>query len=235
MKRLLLAGMVGIASLNSMAADNSAVAAQIAAQQEADERDRQFLRAIENLQQDNIRQQTTINNLSNENAALRRQLIEIDGRFKNSQIGAVNSQDLKRVYDKMAEMEKAREADKKLIVEQMEKLRELASKPPQTIVITPPPAKPQPREPQPVAHTPAPQPDPTPEPDIPDFAGEYYPYKIKSGDNLTSIIAAYNAELKTKGKAPITLDMVKKANPKLNENRLVVGREIRIPVPADKK
>jgi hypothetical protein len=78
--------------------------------------------------------------------------------------------------------------------------------------------------------------DITPLPSAPEFTGEYYPYKIKSGDSLTRIIGAYNSQLKEKGmnKAPITLDMVKKANPKLNPNNLPVGREIKIPIPPDK-
>ena len=35
---------------------------------------------------------------------------------------------------------------------------------------------------------------------MPDFTGEYFSYKIKSGDSLTKIIGAFNSQLKAEGK-----------------------------------
>ena len=234
MKNFVFAGLLGIASVNAFAQD-AATAAQIAAQREAEEKEVRYYNQVESLQQANSIQQKRIEDLFKENASLHRQLLELDSRFKNSQIGAVNGQDLKKVYDKMAEMEKARDGDKKLILEQMNQLKEIASRPPQTIVVTPPApvrqeTRPQPRsEPAPVI------PEAKPEPEPQDFTGEFYPYTVKKGDMLMKVIGAYNAELKDKGKMPITLEMVKKANPKINPNNLLVGKEIRIPVPPDKK
>lgn len=234
MKRFLLAGLLGVAAANATAQDAN-YAALINAQRDAEEREQRYTAQIENLQQANTIQQRRINELINEIGSLRRQLAELDSRFKNSQIGAINAQDLKKAYDKMAEMERARDADKKLILEQIEKVKEIASKPAPQIVVTPPPARPEPRterRPEPLPAAPETKPDVEPPQD---FTGDYYPYTVKKGDYLSKIITAYNAELKEKGKAPITLDMVKKANPKMNPNNLTVGKEIRIPVPPDKK
>jgi TolA-binding protein len=201
-------------------------AATVAAQREAEERERRMNSTVEELRRANSVQQVRIGELREEVGALRRQVIELENRFKNSQIGAVNSQDIRKVYDKMAEMEKARDADKKLVIEQMKKIEEIASKPP-IVIQTPAPARPEPKQTAKPDHTPT-------EPEMPEFTGEYYPYKIQPKDTLLGIIAAFNAQLKEKGKAPITLEQVRKANPKLNPNNLLVGREIRIPEPPNK-
>jgi hypothetical protein len=62
-----------------------------------------------------------------------------------------------------------------------------------------------------------------------------YTHTVAKGESLSLIISAYNAALKEQNKAPITLDMVRRANPKINMNNIYVGQEILIPVPPDKK
>ncbi|MGV3773461.1 MAG: LysM peptidoglycan-binding domain-containing protein [Verrucomicrobiales bacterium] len=69
------------------------------------------------------------------------------------------------------------------------------------------------------------------EKELPVAAGEFYPHKVGRGESLSAIIAAYNAEFKKQGKKGVTLDMVRKANPKINVNYIYVGQEILIPVP----
>jgi hypothetical protein len=142
--------------------------------------------------------------------------------------------DIRKVYDKMAEIEKNRQADNNLVKDQFAELKKLLDKPP--VVIQSPPPTPAPRDRDRDRDTKTSKPEINEEPPLQEFTGEFYPYKIKSGDRLTQIIAAYNAELKAQGKnkAPITLDMIKKANPKLNPNNLLVGREIKIPIPPDR-
>jgi hypothetical protein len=215
-----------IASANVFSQD----AATIAAQREAEERERRMTALIENLQQANTVQQRRINDLNNDLATVRRQLVELENKFKNSQLGVASQSDIRKVYDKMAEIEKNRQADNNLVKDQFAELKKLLDKPP--VIVTAPPPTPAPtlrNEPK-TTNT---KPD---EPEAQEFTGEFYPYTIKSGDRLMQIIAAYNAELKSQGKnkAPITLGMVKKANPKLNPNNLPVGREIKIPIPPDK-
>lgn len=223
MKRFLFIGLLATSAMTPFAQD----AAAIAAQREAAEFERRMVSRMEELIQANNVQQRRIGELRDEVAALRRQLTELENKFRLSQNNAVTGNDLRKAYDKMAEMEKARTADKELILDQMKKLKEIASQPP--VVIT---------QPAPVVNTPKPTPKPEEkgkerEPE-PEFAGEYYPYKIKSGDTLSAIISAYNATLKEQGKGAVTLDQVKKANPKINPNNLIVGRELKIPVPPGK-
>lgn len=214
--------LIWIASANVFSQD----AAAIAAQREAEERERRMSALIESLQQANNVQQRRINDLNNDVAALRRQLVELENRFKNSQLGNATQTDIRKVYDKMAEIEKNRQADNNLVKDQFVELKKLLDKPPVFVTAAPPVTRNETKTAKPDNNEPEPQ----------EFTGEFYPYKIKSGDRLMQVIAAYNAELKTQGKnkAPITLDMVKKANPKLNPNNLPVGREIKIPIPPDR-
>jgi len=211
-------------------------AAAIALQREAEERERRMNSLIENLQQANTVQQRRINELNNDVAAVRRQLVEFENRYKNAQLGAVSQTDLRKIYDTMDKIENSRQSDNKLVKEQFQELRKILEKQPAVIApINPitPPSRDRERD-KPI--TPDNGHDAPPTQDPPSFTGEYYPYTIKSGDRLMQIISAYNLQLKEKGanKAPITLDMVKKANPKINPNNLPVGKEIKIPIPPDK-
>jgi polyhydroxyalkanoate synthesis regulator phasin len=208
-------------------------AAAIAAQREAEERERRMNSLIENLQQANTVQQRRINELNNDVAALRRQLVEFENRYKNAQLGAVSQTDLRKIYDTMDKIENNRQSDNKLVKEQFQELRKILEKQPAYVEPIKPIPPPSSHREKPTKDVPSDQTQ-TQEPQ--GFTGEYYPYTIKSGDILTRVIAAYNAQLKEKGanKAPITLDMVKKANPKINPNNLPVGKEIKIPIPPDK-
>lgn len=222
MYRYLMLAMLSVASANLFAQDASAIAAQ----REAEERERRTTAMIERLQESNNVQQRRINELNNDISALRRQLVEFENRYKNAQLGAVSQSDLRKVYETIDKVEKSRQADNELVKEQFQALKKLLDKP--LPVYVPPVAPPTPHD------TKTNKPDRTEEPQVQEFNGEYYGYKIKSGDRLMAIISAYNLQLKEKGKAPITLEMVKKANPKLNPNNLPVGREIKIPIPPDK-
>lgn len=224
MKRLIMLALVWLATANVFAQDATALAAQ----REAAEFERRMVTRTEELTLANNTQQKRINELREEVGSLRRQVTELENKLRLAQNGAVTGQDLRKVYDKMGEMEKARSADKELILEQMKKLKEIASQPPVVITQAPPPVV----HPKPTVK---PEPEKEKEPElVPEFTGEYFPYKIKSGDTLTAIISAYNTSLKEQGKGTVTLDQVKKANPKINPNNLLVGRELKIPVPSNK-
>ena len=127
----------------------------------------------------------------------------------------VTHDELKKLYEKLQDIEQKREADKKLILEEIKEIQKLASKAP-----LPPPVIPK--------ETPDPKEIKT------ESTEGYFPYTVQKNDNLTAIIAAYNAELKRQGKGTITYDQVRKANPGMNPNKLLVGHEIKIPVPASK-
>jgi hypothetical protein len=235
MIRYVMLAALSIASANLVAQD----AATIAAQREAEETQRRMTASINRLEESNLSFQRRINELNNEVSNLRRQLVEFENRYKNSQLGAVTQSDIRKVYDKMAEIEKNRQADNNLVKDQFVELKRILDKPaPAPVIIDPKPRGDRDRgdrdrgDRDDNKHRDEITPLPTPQ----DFTGEYFPYKIKSGDRLLQVISAYNAELKAQGKnkAPITLDMLKKANPKMNPNNLKIGEEIKIPIPPDK-
>ena len=235
---MLAALTVASANLNVFSQD----AATLARERAAEEESRRMTSLIENLQQANSAQQRRINDLYKDVADLRRQLNEFENRYKNNQLSAVSQTDIRKIYDKMGEIEKSRQADNELVKEQFKELKRLLDRPPVIIPAAPTVNNPSgrdrsgDRDRDRVGDRDSKPPKDNNDDEAPAYNGEYFGYKIKSGDRLTQIIAAFNSRLKEEGKnkAPITLDMVKKANPKMNPNNLVVGREIKIPVPPDK-
>lgn len=225
MYRYLMLAALSIASANLFAQD----AATIAAQREAEERERRMTTMIERLQESNTVQQRRINELNNDIANLRRQLVEFENRYKNSQLGAVTQSDIRKLYDTIEKVEKNRQADNELVKSQFVELKKILDKP-MPVIVAPPVDKPRDRgDREDTKHT---REEVTPLPTPQDFTGDYFPYKIKEGDRLLQVIGAFNDALKAEGNPKkITLDMVKKANPKMNPNNLKVGSEIKIPKP----
>lgn len=228
MYRYLMVAALSIASANLFAQD----AAALAAQRDAEERDARTRNALARIEETTLTYQRKINELNNEIANVRRQLVEFENRYKNSQLGAVTQSDIRKVYDKMAEIEKNRQADNELVKSQFVELKKILDKPPQ-VIMAPPVDKPRDRDRDRDRDEPKHRDEGvTPLPTPPDFTGDYFPYKIKEGDRLLQVIGAYNDALKAEGNTKkITLDMVKKANPKMNPNNLKVGTEIKIPKP----
>ena len=226
MYRYVMLAALSIASANLFAQD----AATIAAQRESEERERRMTTMIERLQESNTVQQRRINELNNDIANLRRQLVEFENRYKNAQLGAVTQSDIRKLYDTIEKVEKNRQADNELVKSQFVELKRILDKPPQ-VIVAPPVDKPRNRDRADREDT-KPREDVTPLPAPQDFTGDYFPYKIKEGDRLLQVIGAFNDALKAEGSTKkITLDMVKKANPKMNPNNLKVGSEIKIPKP----
>jgi TolA-binding protein len=217
---------------SSFAQDPAAHAAALAARQEQAEERRLMMRDIEDLRQSVVQQQRRINELINENNALQRQITEMDQRNRAAQANGVTRKDLEKIIEALKEVDSKRVADNNVIKEQIKKVAEIAAKPPQVIVQAPP-----------TIAVPPPTKTPKDEPDKTDKSGDdepppnprgYFTYKIQSKDTLMGIINAYNAKFKEQGKATVTLEQVKKANPKLNPNRMIVGKEVLIPIPPDK-
>jgi LysM repeat protein len=131
----------------------------------------------------------------------------------------ITREDLKKIVDRIAEVDSQRENDRKVILEEFDKLAKALSRPPmdrskgrdrEVTERNDPPAKEEKIE------------------------GEFYPHTVKSGETLGEILQAYNAALKKDGRPTVTFSQVKKVNPKLNLNRIRVGEEILLPVPAKK-
>ena len=158
--------------------------------------------------------QEKISRLSDELKSVRS---ETAGADKTSTLQSIQ-EDLKRLADKIVEVDKKRQADKELILEQFDKIEKFlksgstASRPKTTT------SKDRdatlPRDPK------------TP------VSDKGYEYVIKKGDILPNIVKEYNAEFRKSGMKTISSQMVIDANPGLNPSKLRVGQKIFIPQPA---
>ncbi len=112
-------------------------------------------------------------------------------------------EELRKLAESVRELDRKREEDKRLILEEIRKLA-------QTPVVVP-------RE----SSRPVPK-DPTPS-----TPGKGYTYVVKKDDTISAIVAAYRAS-----GVKVSVDDVLKANPNLKPTSLPVGTEIFIPDPA---
>jgi hypothetical protein len=204
----LLAFSVLAAGLPASAQDSNTTAAGVAAKQAADERYERMAADIQALQADNQSLKAKIAALEQKIEEWRRQQGEA---ASNTNIG----DDLKRLADKIVEVDRKREEDKQAISEQIRKSiaeleRTLAGG--AATMHAPPPKSP-------------------PETETP-VTGNGVSYTVKEGDNLSLIIKAYNTDFKSKGWKAITIKQAKEANPKVEDwNHLRVGQRITIPLP----
>jgi LysM repeat protein len=134
-----------------------------------------------------------------------------DLRDQLSQPGATADQDgLKKLAEKVQEIDKKRQEDRELILKEIEKLGKVGGptgrKPTPTSTVTTNQA----------AASPA-------------ASGKEsgYEYKVAAGDTLSIIAKAYRDQ-----GIKVTADQILKANPGLNPNSLKVGQKIFIPAPA---
>jgi len=125
-------------------------------------------------------------------------------------------EDLRKLAEKLSEIDRKREDDKRLILEEIRKLAE--------VPMAEPPSR-KGRESR------EPAKEPVREPDAGAGAGSEpqrgYEYVVKSGDTISAIVAAYQ-----QSGVKVTVDQVLKANPKVDPKRIPVGKTIFIPDPA---
>jgi LysM repeat protein len=202
MKRfaLLFAGatiLAGQPLLSQDTAPAAVTAAEAAAQQDAEERYKRLNAAVEDLIAAQAAQQKKFLLLAEDLKSLREEMTRNAGN--NS-----TRDDLRTLAEKVAELDKQRQADKELILGEIKKLAKV------------PVASPRGAGSEPKPHA-------EPKPDLPSKGAEY---TVRDGDTLSTIIANYR-----KAGVKVTRDMVMKANPKLDPNQIFVGQKIFIPVP----
>jgi outer membrane murein-binding lipoprotein Lpp len=174
----------------------AATAAAIAEKQYAEERYKRLQTAVEDLQAAQVKLQKQMEGLADELQALREERARAAAR-------TVTHDDLKKLWDRLQELDRKREEDKRLILEE---IRRLATPP----VVEPPPKRHPPAE---LAVSAGPQ--------------KGYEYEIQKDDTLGAVVAAYQ-----KKGVKVTLDQVLKANPNLKPKQLRVGQKVFIPDPA---
>jgi nucleoid-associated protein YgaU len=135
---------------------------------------------------------------------LAEELQRLNDKFNSANSAAASTEDLRRLAEKVQEVDRKRESDKDAIVSKLEALARLERTP-----VRPPPR--------------APEAEPPPAPKR-DEKG--YEYTVQAGDSLSLIVEAY----KQQGVKTSTSEILK-ANPGLNANRLRPNQKIFIPAP----
>ena len=191
------------ASQSPLHADNPA--AEAAAAQEREERYQKLRASVDDLQTAQATLQKRIGELSDEIQSLRR---ETEQNADKTAGKFVTRDELRTLTDSVREIDRKREEDKKLILEE---IRKLANTP-----VTVPEAPPK--------RTAKPEPAPDPTAEAAPVPKNGYTYVVKAGDTLEAIVKAYG-----QNGVKVTVDQVLKANPKLKPNAMSVKQKIFIP------
>jgi LysM repeat protein len=161
-----------------------------------EERVKQLRGHVDDLMEDKINQKKQIEALTREIQSLR------DQQSRPNESYASN-EDLRRLAEKLQELDDKRKTDREVILKEIEKLGRASGgktpKPPKTPNIASPGK-------------------------LPEKAIEH---EIAAGDTLSTIAAAYSKEAGVK----VTTDQILKANPGLVPEKLKVGQKILIPLP----
>jgi LysM repeat protein len=166
-----------------------------AADEATEERLNKLNGLVQDLLEDKGNTRKQLESLSKEIQALRDQ--------RSSSPSSASAEELRHLAEKVQEIDRKREADKELILKEIEKLGKLIQKRPSN-----PPSRNESNPPS--ANT----------------NEKGYEYVVKSGDTLSAIAAAYSEQgIKVK------VDDILKANPGLKANSLVVDKKIFIPAP----
>jgi hypothetical protein len=167
--------------------------------------------------------------LADEIRALRAQ----DNKIDTSKF--VTREELNRLVESVKEIDRKREADKKLILDEFEELKKDLRKMLSAPVATPPAASPKKSKSPSASDKGSEKLTAKPPGEIgksSEAAGtnqEGVYYVVQAGNNLLAIVKAHNDEFKKQGKKT-TLQLVRDGNPGLKDTNLRVGQKIFIPL-----
>jgi len=178
---------------------------------------------VEGLVASQADQQRRIAALSDELRAARSEPPRIDtSKF-------VTREELNRLVKAVEEIDRKREADKKLILDEFEELKKDLKK----LLSAPASAPPSAAAKKPKNTPPADKPADKASDKTPDAAAgsaqEGVWHVIEEANTLTAIVAAYNKEFKTKGKKT-SIKLIEEANPGLKATSLKLGQKVFIPL-----
>ena len=147
--------------------------------------------------------------------ALAKQISELADKVNTPAVSdGATRDDLKALATQVQEIDKKRQADRELILKEIENLGKVTSGSPPS------------RKPKPVPETTAAAGDNSAVPASPQKG---YEYKVQAGDTVGAIAKAYHDQ-----GVKVTTSQILKANPKLDPAKLYVGQKIFIPDPAAK-
>jgi len=171
-----------------------------------DERIKQLRGHVDDLLEDKANQKKQIEALAKEIQALR------DHQQNQPTTAYASQEDLRKLAEKIQELDAKRKTDREVILKEIAKLGQ-ATTGGTTPKVKPPKSQPNPANPD--------NPNPS---TLPDKAAEH---TIAAGDTLSTIAAAYSKELGVK----VTTEQIRKANPGIKDDKLVVGKKILVPLP----
>jgi hypothetical protein len=177
---------------------------------------------IADLRDANQAQLRKIRDLESQVEALRGALRESNERATTKQADFVTREDLDKFVNSIREVDDKREADKKLILEEIKELGVKLAAP-----VEPSNSRKRNRRES------NDQDKKEDEPAV--ISGEFYNYPVQKNDAFSKIVSDWNSTLKSKGLPSVSYDEVKRVNPKLNPNLIYEGQKILLPFPADKK
>jgi peptidoglycan hydrolase CwlO-like protein len=182
-------------------------AADLAAKEGAEEHYKRMAADMQALQMDNESMKAKI-------AALEQKIDDLRQQLATSANNTGVQDDLKRLAEKIAEVDKKREEDKQGISDEIRK--SIAGLEKSLVTSSGPVRSTTPKVPQVTE---------------PSAAENGFSYTIQEGDTLSAIVKAYNADFKSKGLKTINLKQAREANPNVDWDRLRVGQKIIIPRP----
>jgi uncharacterized protein (UPF0335 family) len=207
-------------------------AATTASAQLTPEEVRQLQTRFQQAEEDNERLRARVQKLETAVAELRTQVGDVRNVAASAGKDGVTQEQLKKVVEQIREVDKHRQDDNDRIVQQLKRLADLPAVP------APAPEEGKSKAAKKV-EIPAQTPTSTSTAAEPKGASapadakallpadyEYYEHKVASGQTLGQIIAEYNKAYGLK----VRLKHVQEANPKINPNKLIDGKKIRIPV-----
>lgn len=192
---------------HSLLAQTPSTASAIADRQETEERYKRISADMESMLAANLTLQKKVSALENELQKLREDQSQLRSANNNNN----TTESLKRLAEKIQEVDRKREADKELIRDDIAKLGKKLSEP-------------SPRSPS----------KPLLVPETSTSPEKGFPHSIESGDTLGRIVSEYNAAFKAKGMKTITQKQVMDANPNVAWNKLKIGQKIFVPAPSEK-
>lgn len=193
-------------------------AALLADRDAAEERYKKLNSAVESLIEENASLRKKVQQLGDRLATMR------DEHAKAASDSSVQD-DLKKLAEKIQEVDKKREGDMKQVAIELERIAKL--------VVGEPAGKSH-GKPASASKASGDNDKPATTKTTGTIPTKGYTYKVQQGDYLSTIIGAYNVEFKKNGMKTITEKQVLDANPGLNPNKMGPGREIFIPIPEGK-
>jgi len=166
-----------------------------------EERIKQLKAIVDDLNEDKLNQKKQIEALAREVQSLR------DQQSNQPKGNYASQEDLRALARQVQDIEDKRRSDREVILKEIENLGKASARAAKIEK----------------ADKPAPK-NTSSANDLPDKAIEH---TIASGDTLSTIAAAYSKEKGVK----ITLEQIRKANPGIKDDKLVVGKKILVPLP----